>query len=66
MGEMRDADWSRQNLLRSDWLGPTVATITTQNLPGLNELPEVHFEVLNRQIIAHTQVLKYTGGAPIE
>ena len=22
MGEMRDADWSRANLLRSDWLGP--------------------------------------------
>ena len=29
MGEMRDSDWSRQNLLRSDWLGPIVATITT-------------------------------------
>ena len=26
---MRDADWSRPNLLRSDWLGPTVAMITT-------------------------------------
>ena len=22
MGEMRDSDWSRPNLLRSDWLGP--------------------------------------------
>ena len=29
MGEMRDSDWSRQNLLRSDWLGPGVATMTT-------------------------------------
>ena len=29
MGEMRDSDWSRQNLLRSDWLGPSVAPITT-------------------------------------
>ena len=29
MGEMRDSDWSRQNLLRSDWLGPSVATMTT-------------------------------------
>ena len=27
---MRDADWSRENLLRSDWLGPSVALYTTQ------------------------------------
>ena len=33
MGEMRDSDWSRQTLLRSDWLGPRVACITTQVLP---------------------------------
>ena len=26
---MRDADWSRENLLRSDWLLPSVAPITT-------------------------------------
>ena len=31
MGEMRDSDWSRQNLLRSDWLLPSVALITTQH-----------------------------------
>ena len=30
MGEMRDSDWSRQILLRSDWLLLTGATITTQ------------------------------------
>ena len=29
MGEMRDADWSRPNLLRADWLGPQVAICTT-------------------------------------
>ena len=29
MGQMRDADWSRETLLRSDWLGPIVAPITT-------------------------------------
>ena len=29
MGEILDADWSRENLLRSDWSGPSVATITT-------------------------------------
>ena len=26
---MRDSDWSRANLLRSDWLGPFVAICTT-------------------------------------
>ena len=29
MGEMRASDWSRQNVLRSDWLLPSVALITT-------------------------------------
>ena len=29
MGQMRDADWSRETLLRSDWLIPIVAPITT-------------------------------------
>ena len=29
MVEMRDSDWSRSNLLRSDWLGPSVALLTT-------------------------------------
>ena len=29
MGEMRDSDWSRRNLLRSDWLLPRVAMYTT-------------------------------------
>ena len=29
MGEMRDSDWSREILLRSDWLLPRVALITT-------------------------------------
>ena len=29
MGEMRDSDWSRANLLRSDWLLPSVAIMTT-------------------------------------
>ena len=30
MGCMLDSDWSSQNLLRSDWLLPEVATITTK------------------------------------
>ena len=29
MGQMRDSDWSRANLLRSDRLGPFVAICTT-------------------------------------
>ena len=29
MGEMRDSDWSRENLLRSDWSDPKGATYTT-------------------------------------
>ena len=29
MVEMRDSDWSKSNLLRSDWLGPSVALLTT-------------------------------------
>ena len=29
MGEMRDSDWSREILLRSDWSGPSVAIYTT-------------------------------------
>ena len=30
MGEMRDSDWSREILLRSDWLSPFVAICTTR------------------------------------
>ena len=26
---MRDSDWSREKMLRSDWSGPRVATFTT-------------------------------------
>ena len=29
MGEMRDSDWSRKFLLRSDWLPIHVASMTT-------------------------------------
>ena len=32
MGEMRVSDWSRRNLLRSDWLLPRVAICTTNIL----------------------------------
>ena len=33
MGEMRDSDWSRPILLRSDWSGPSVAMCTTHGKP---------------------------------
>ena len=29
MGEMRDSDWSRAKILRSDWLGLIGAIMTT-------------------------------------
>ena len=29
MGEMRDSDWSRENVLRSDWSVPKGAIMTT-------------------------------------
>ena len=32
MGEMRESDWSRQIVLRSDWLPPNVAICTTKAL----------------------------------
>ena len=32
MGEMRDSDWSRPNLLRSDWLPIIGAIMTTDNV----------------------------------
>ena len=35
---MRDADWSRENLLRSDWLLPSVAPITTKALIALIQI----------------------------
>ena len=31
MGEILDSDWSRQNLLRSDWSLPRVAPLTTHD-----------------------------------
>ena len=32
MGQMRESDWSRKFLLRSDWSGPSVASMTTTGL----------------------------------
>ena len=46
---MRDSDWSRQFLLRSDWLGLIVASITTYgiftNSPTLFYFPLLTFLV---------------------
>ena len=42
MGEMRDSDWSRPNLLRSDWLpiiGAIMTTVTPHQLaPGVFQI----------------------------
>ena len=47
MGEMRDSDWSRENLLRSDWLRLIGATITTQVLEkGSSPESEGNFVVI--------------------
>ena len=35
MGKILDSDWSRENLLRSDWLGLIGASITTNDRKGL-------------------------------
>ena len=40
MGQMRDSDWSRQNLLRSDWLLPSVALITTARVQHCTPLSQ--------------------------
>ena len=38
MGQMRDSDWSRRNVLRSDWLLPNVAMCTTDVKRGVSLL----------------------------
>ena len=47
---MRDSDWSRQILLRSDWLGPSVASITTGDFA---DLPEFRRSATARNIRSH-------------
>ena len=42
---MRASDWSRQILLRSDWLGLLVATMTTDMVQErLQKRPKVEYE----------------------
>ena len=54
MGEMRDSDWSRKFLLRSDWLPIHVASMTTLYsfsifMQGLSkEFPKGTHSVLNQ------------------
>ena len=43
---MRDSDWSRPNLLRSDWLGPDVALMTTYRSRCSTETHQVRPESL--------------------
>ena len=53
MGEMRDSDWSRENLLRSDWLVLQGAIMTT--------LYHVNFETLNLNIIVSINDISKRG-----
>ena len=50
MGQMRDSDWSREILLRSDWLQPSVALCTTRRL-----LPRRPHKLLSHLSIAPSQ-----------
>ena len=43
MGEMRDSDWSRENLLRSDWLPIQRAIYTTTELHLFSDASKVAF-----------------------
>ena len=48
MGEMHESDWSRQNVLRSDWLGPSVASMTTGG--GLFNLTNMVVSFLHKEL----------------
>ena len=41
MGQIRDSDWSRRHLLRSDWLLPSVAPITTYIPASFRSFPRI-------------------------
>ena len=43
---MRDADWSRETLLRSDWLIPIVAPITTDDLYTAVQNNKAYFNII--------------------
>ena len=45
MGEMRDSDWSREILLRSDWSGPKGATITTYAFKFLTSKLKIKLQI---------------------
>ena len=57
MGEMRDSDWSRENLLRSDWSGPTVATITTHDVRAKSRFGSdvVFYDCLENLVISYSK-----------
>ena len=42
MGKILDSDWSKSNLLRSDWLQPSVAPYTTPVVKFLSNLTLVY------------------------
>ena len=62
MGEMRDSDWSRPNLLRSDWLPIHVAIMTTSGATG-NMIRHFTAKHLGRQIISSAQSVQQADGS---
>ena len=61
MGQMRDSDWSRRNLLRCDWLPTRVATLTTYIFfpPSLTPHPKSqHFSKVPLSKVGLTVVSK--------
>ena len=47
---MRDADWSRETLLRCDWLPPSVAPITTVIIRSTGSLGNVEFKKADEEL----------------
>ena len=56
MGQMRDADWSRETLLRSDWLGPKVAPITTLLLWISSSFPNARTTRITQRIVFFSHI----------
>ena len=62
MGQILDADWSTKNLLRSDWLLPSVASFTThrtkiQQRQKSSRKTQIHIsDSLNAKLCYCTQV----------
>ena len=61
MVQILNSDWSRENLLRSDWLGLIGAPYTTQEPFGNEELTHYHMKghAKSQQILVKLLVLTF-------